>query len=619
MAKIEYYSNVDLKLNELKNFKVDSLSAAPSAADSVVGRVIYNTTTNALYVCTAVTTGAEPTATWTELAQGGDVSGINTRVGNLETAVGLNSSGVATGTGLLAAVGASTDTAAADGSLYARIKTKQDTITAGTGLSFGTGTDAAKLGHTNSVTENTTGTGSATAIPIVKYDAQGHITSVTTATVYPPTAGETADAAVWTSNGASTVGKWKSIAQTSMTAKSNNASKTEVPSSYAVQDAIDTAVTGAYKVKGTKTVAQLNGTGEGAVTSKVQGDVYNVSDSGTLTVSGQTSIYVNTGDNVVWDGTNWDKLAATITINYPVTDVTVGGTSAVSSTVAVLGAAAGKGVDTSTFTTADDSTVPSGKLVSTKLGEKVDQFASAPTKAGQIVTTSGTSKTGVAFLSSGIGSTSKPVYVKSDGTIDAIGTGTAIGSATTPVYLAADGTITAGTGIGAAGYKAVTTQGSGTTSVFSSSSTDSNVPTDKAVYTALETKVTANGAISGATKCKITYDAKGLVTGGADLAASDIPTITSAKISDFANAAKVAMSAQLVDTALSAATDYNSEHKKFTISTATRPYGVMVLDGDGNQVFVSTTISNSSIVVEFNTAITPANYTVSYILKTPTS
>ena len=38
--------------------------------------------------------------------------------------------------------------------------------------------------------------------------------------------------------------------------------------------------------------------------------------------------------------------------------------------------------------------------------------------------------------------------------------------------------------------------------------------------------VEANTAITGATKCKITYDSKGLVTAGADLAASDIPDIS---------------------------------------------------------------------------------------------
>lgn len=42
----------------------------------------------------------------------------------------------------------------------------------------------------------------------------------------------------------------------------------------------------------------------------------------------------------------------------------------------------------------------------------------------------------------------------------------------------------------------------------------------------LATKITANAAITGGTKCKITYDSKGLVTAGANLAASDIPDIS---------------------------------------------------------------------------------------------
>lgn len=39
--------------------------------------------------------------------------------------------------------------------------------------------------------------------------------------------------------------------------------------------------------------------------------------------------------------------------------------------------------------------------------------------------------------------------------------------------------------------------------------------------------VAANNTITGATKCKITYDSKGLVTAGADLSASDIPDLSS--------------------------------------------------------------------------------------------
>ena len=43
-------------------------------------------------------------------------------------------------------------------------------------------------------------------------------------------------------------------------------------------------------------------------------------------------------------------------------------------------------------------------------------------------------------------------------------------------------------------------------------------------------KVDKNATITGATKCKITYDSKGLVTAGANLAASDIPSLDASKI-----------------------------------------------------------------------------------------
>lgn len=49
---------------------------------------------------------------------------------------------------------------------------------------------------------------------------------------------------------------------------------------------------------------------------------------------------------------------------------------------------------------------------------------------------------------------------------------------------------------------------------------------------ALDSKVNKNADITGATKCKITYDSKGLVTAGADLAEGDIPSLHLSKISD---------------------------------------------------------------------------------------
>lgn len=49
-----------------------------------------------------------------------------------------------------------------------------------------------------------------------------------------------------------------------------------------------------------------------------------------------------------------------------------------------------------------------------------------------------------------------------------------------------------------------------------------SLPVSTATQTALNAKVTANGAITGATKTKITYDSKGLVTAGADATTADI-------------------------------------------------------------------------------------------------
>lgn len=70
----------------------------------------------------------------------------------------------------------------------------------------------------------------------------------------------------------------------------------------------------------------------------------------------------------------------------------------------------------------------------------------------------------------------------------------------------------------------------------------------------LDAKVDENAAIEADTKCKITYDAKGLVTGGADLSEADIPTLGAAKIGNLTGYAKASEIAALAegDTALTA-------------------------------------------------------------------
>jgi hypothetical protein len=68
---------------------------------------------------------------------------------------------------------------------------------------------------------------------------------------------------------------------------------------------------------------------------------------------------------------------------------------------------------------------------------------------------------------------------------------------------------------------------------FGATPSDTKYPSEKLVKDSLDAKVTANAAITGATKTKITYDSKGLVTAGADIAASDLPSgIDAAKIAN---------------------------------------------------------------------------------------
>ena len=92
----------------------------------------------------------------------------------------------------------------------------------------------------------------------------------------------------------------------------------------------------------------------------------------------------------------------------------------------------------------------------------------------------------------------------------------------TKMFYIGDGTTLGGTLIGPSAAGAVAW---GAITGTLASQTDLN--------TALGTKVTGNTAITGATKTKITYDAKGLVTAGADLISTDIPNITESQVTNL--------------------------------------------------------------------------------------
>lgn len=115
--------DIDLNGQEILNLKpqvYSELPATPATSDN--GKIIA--VDGVLYVAKA---GA-----WVELAQGGDVSGIDSRVTALETTVADNKSAISTNASAIKtnaddidalekSVGSSSDTASATGSVYARI------------------------------------------------------------------------------------------------------------------------------------------------------------------------------------------------------------------------------------------------------------------------------------------------------------------------------------------------------------------------------------------------------------------------------------------------------------------------------------------------------------------
>ena len=107
-------------------------------------------------------------------------------------------------------------TAITSGAVYTALAAKQNTIVAGTGLAIAD--DGVTVGHSNAIAAKTTNLGSATSVPIIRYDSEGHITYGGSATIYPPTTAGTANQ-YWRSDG-SGQGVWTTPA-TSPTSGSN--------------------------------------------------------------------------------------------------------------------------------------------------------------------------------------------------------------------------------------------------------------------------------------------------------------------------------------------------------------------------------------------------------------
>ena len=109
-----------------------------------------------------------------------------------------------------------------------------------------------------------------------------------------------------------------SVVYTDMKAEviDNKADKSTTLSGYGITDAytkreIDSKISNVYEIKGNSTVANLP-------TNPEVGDVYNITDSGTIT---GTEIVLSTGDNVVYTSEGWDKLAATVDLSSYATEI----------------------------------------------------------------------------------------------------------------------------------------------------------------------------------------------------------------------------------------------------------------------------------------------------------
>lgn len=126
--------------------------------------------------------------------------------------------------------------------------------------------------------------------------------------------------------------------------------------------------------------------------------------------------------------------------------------------------------------------------------------------------------------------------------------------------------------------------------------------------------VEANTAITGATKCKITYDSKGLVTAGADLEASDIPDLSSTYLTSHQSIKTLktdnttAQSTSSSETITGSGTinlhkvaktgSYNDLNNKPTIPAT----NVIPATTTANKVLVSTTTSGTAKWSDFSTA-----------------
>lgn len=472
----EYFLNLDLKENSIKNFVVDVAAAEPMTGGKLGQVKSYNgylyisngTQYNKLGVASSADEVAERVSaleTWmgsakTDIAANATKSVANeTAISGLDTRLGTAEGKITTAEGKITTLEGEMDTAQQD------IDALEVIVSGADGAS----------GLVKAVADNTAAIGELASADNVytKTEIDGKVDAINTE-VGKKLASTDAAATYQTIAGMSEYYK-----------------TTQTYSSSQIDDKISAAVSSVYNVKGTVAdEAALN-----AVATKAKGDVYNITAAST---------YGPAGTNVVWDGSAWDALGGTYDLSP------YAKTADVNAQVETL------------------QTAINGKVAQTVYDAKISSIEST-------IQTLATTEA----LNSGL-----------NGKVD-----------------------------------------------------KSTYATDKtALETSIGQKVVANTAITGATKCKITYDAKGLVTAGADLTVDDLPAdIPVAKLSGLDAAVKAVrfMQQYTAETSQTVAHGLGVQYPQVMVYNTTSGcvIGCQIKYVDANTVEVSGNVALGAITV----------------------